>query len=104
MANVTRVQVLNNCEVPEGKFGHKLCFQWCRYVNGDSTLDYGYRFIWKDPKGNLMAHRGQARIPSLTVMNLLTQEAIDQGWGNYDGHVTVETEKHRIETLKELRA
>jgi hypothetical protein len=93
---VTRVQVLNEVSVPHGSEGFRLCFQWCRYVYGDNTLDYGYRFIWKNPTGGMMAHRGQARIQSIALMMQLSQMAIDAGWGNYDGSAVVATEKARL--------
>lgn len=96
---VTRVQVLNNTEVDAAEGGHKLCFQWCRYVYGDNTLDYGYRFIWKNPAGGLMAHRGQARLQSFAVMTKLMKQAIDAGWGNYDGAAVVQTEKERMAAM-----
>ena len=96
---VTRIQVLNNVEVEAGEDGYKLCFQWCRYVYGNNTLDYGYRFIWKNPTGGLMAHRGQARIQSLSLMMKLVNLAIEGGWGNYDGEAVVLTEKNRLNAM-----
>jgi hypothetical protein len=80
----TRVQILNNAEVsvPEAE-GYKLCFQWCRYVH-ENDLEYGYRFIWKAPDGKHLAHRGQARIPNVTLLASLVQTAVKEGWGSYD--------------------
>jgi hypothetical protein len=64
-----------------------LWFQWCRYFYDDGTMDYGYRFIWKRPQtegGSLQAARGQARIPSIRVLEQLVAQARDAGWGDYD--------------------
>lgn len=82
--STTRVQIINAAETDLGG-GFKLCLQWCRYLYGDGSLEYGYRSIWKDPKGKLLAHRGQARVPSLRTLLGLINTAVNEGWGDYDG-------------------
>lgn len=69
-------------EVQSGKDGEwKLCFQWCKYVyDNEEDNEFGYRFIWRRPDGNLQAARGQARIPSLHAMNELLELAAKKGW------------------------
>jgi hypothetical protein len=52
---------------------------------GDGATDYGYRFIWKDPQGRHQAHRGQARIPSVSILKELLRQAEVMGWSNLDG-------------------
>ena len=60
--------------------GWALCFQWCRYIYADKSVEYGYRFIWRWPGGKLQAARGQARIPSIDLMNRLIAKARQEGW------------------------
>ena len=78
-----RVVVLN-----ETKLGNPgewtLCFQYCRYEYGDGNEENGYRFIWRRPNGNLQGARGQARIPSLSNMMILTSRALAEGWGHHN--------------------
>ena len=66
-----------------------LWFQWCRYIYDDERdPEYGYRFIWRRPDGDgggLQAARGQARIPSVAVLQRLVARAVEAGWGAYDG-------------------
>jgi len=65
-----------------------LWFQWCRYLYDDGEIQHGYRFIWRRPKGeggSLQAARGQARIPSVRVLEELVEKAKNEGWGNHDG-------------------
>ena len=79
-----RVQVI--AEVVEGTAGSwRLCFQWCRYIYGDGTMQEGYRFIWRRPDGTLQAARGQARIPSIQVARNLMHKAELAGWGEHQG-------------------
>ncbi len=63
----------------------ELCFQWCEYrqrdESGNRWSEWGYRFMWRNTLGNLVAHRGQARIPSWEVLQELIQEADREGWG-----------------------
>jgi hypothetical protein len=62
-------------------------FQWCRYLYDDGGMQHGYRFIWKRPQsegGSLQAARGQARIPSVRVLNHLVAKAKALGWGDHD--------------------
>ena len=84
-----RVIVLN--ETKKGKPGEwNVCFQYCRYEYGDGNEENGYRFIWRRPNGNLQGARGQARIPSISDMMILTSQALAEGWGhhncNYSGY------------------
>lgn len=79
---MARVQVLNEV-CTDGDW--KLCFQWCRYIFDDGDLQHGYRFIWKRKDGSLQAARGQARIPSVKLMNELVARATDQGWADNEG-------------------
>jgi len=59
-----------------------LCLQLVLYVYDDQEEEYGYRFIYRKPGGNLQPARGGARIPSLEVAEKLIQEARNRGWGN----------------------
>jgi hypothetical protein len=50
-------------------------------------MEYGYRFIWKRPPSegsSLQAARGQARIPSVRVLEQLVAQARAGGWADYD--------------------
>ena len=83
-----RVQILNETshDHPEG---WRLCFQWGRYLydvgeEGDKDMEYGYRFIWRKPNGNLQPGRAQARIPSIQILEELIAAAKNEGWGDYD--------------------
>ena len=80
---MARVQVINQVE-KEWEGSWKLCLQWGRYFFDDGNMEYGYRFIWRDPDGNLHPTRGQASIPSLSVAEELINEARKLGWGDYD--------------------
>ncbi len=89
----TRVQILKEVWMDHGG-GWRLCLQWCNYIYDEKAIDdneypdseKGYRFIWRKPNtGNLQAARGQARIPSLNSARHLMQQAIDAGWGDFDG-------------------
>lgn len=64
---------------PKGDW--QLCFHWCEYHYDDTPkTEFGYRFIWRRPNGNLQAARGQARIPSWKEMNQLSNLARNAGW------------------------
>lgn len=78
---VTRVQVVNEVKYQPNRNGPALCLQYCRYVYSNGELEEGYRFIWRDADGKQMAHRGQARIPSLKIVKKLIEEAEKAGWG-----------------------
>jgi hypothetical protein len=79
-----RVQVIQ--EVWHGSESDwRLCFQWCRYIYGDGTMEEGYRFIWRRPDGSLQAARGQARLPSIDIARELMDKAVDEGWGKNKG-------------------
>ncbi len=86
---MARVQVINETSDNgnPGQADWTLWFQWCRYFYDDGTMEYGYRFIWKRPQsegGSLQAARGQARIPSVRVLEQLVAQARAAGWGDYD--------------------
>ena len=86
---MARVQVVNETtdNASPGSADWTLWFQWCRYFYDDGTMEYGYRFIWKRPQsegGSLQAARGQARIPSIRVLEQLVAQARTGGWGDYD--------------------
>ena len=78
--NEVKLSTLRNEASPEWD----LCFQLCRYIYDDDGMDEGYRFIWRRPNGNLQAARGQARIPSIKIMNELANRAIKEGWGGHE--------------------
>ncbi|MEQ8199252.1 MAG: hypothetical protein ABRQ27_14835 [Clostridiaceae bacterium] len=61
-----------------------LCFQYCCYEYGDGNKEYGYRFIWRKPNGDIQASREQARLPSVAEMMILTSRALSEGWGHYN--------------------
>jgi len=87
---MARVQVVHETTLYEPPKADKwtLWFQWCRYFLDDGTMQQGYRFIWKRPQnegGSLQAARGQARIPSVAVLEQLVAKAKKSGWGDYDG-------------------
>lgn len=77
----SRVQVVQETSYQFPR-GGKLCFQWCRYLHPDGSMEEGYRFIWKTEDGKLLAHRGQARIPSVEVALMLIKKAQNEGWGS----------------------
>ena len=82
MANQCNVTVLEEVSALR-EDGWTLCFQWCRYVYQDRSREHGYRFIWRWPNTQkLQAARGQARIPSLELLERLVQEARAAGWGD----------------------
>ena len=83
MANQCNVIVLEETKLSRPD-GWALCFQWCRYVHSDKTIEYGYRFIWRWPNGNLQAARGQARLPSVELMERLIAKARHEGWADKD--------------------
>jgi hypothetical protein len=87
-AIVARVQVINETTLNNSQpIDWTLWFQWCRYLYDDGTMEYGYRFIWKRPQaegGSLQAARGQARIPSVTMLEQLVAQARAGGWGGYN--------------------
>jgi hypothetical protein len=63
----------------------RLFCQWCRFELEEYGTQFGYRFIWRRPGGNLQAARGQARIPSAAEAKALINKAIVEGWGDRDG-------------------
>ena len=81
------VRPLLEKEVPEFKRVKEgdwtLCLQWGRYFYDDGGVEEGYRFVWRRPNKTLQAARGQARLPSLKVAELLIQAAREAGWGGY---------------------
>ncbi|MGA2481194.1 MAG: hypothetical protein ABSG63_20825 [Spirochaetia bacterium] len=85
---MARVQVFNETTLePADEDEWTLWFQWCRYIYDNGKMESGYRFIWKRPEsegGSLQAARGQARIPSIAVIQRLVEKAKKEGWGDYD--------------------
>jgi hypothetical protein len=81
---MARVHMLKETRLyPPGDW--QLCFQWCRYDLDEEGIQFGYRFIWRRPDGDLQAARGQARIPSITSARGLMDRAVAEGWGDRDG-------------------
>ena len=84
---MARVQVINETTLDNSNPSDwTLWFQWCRYFYDNGEMEYGYRFIWRRPKsegGSLQAARGQARIPSMEILDGLVAKAKQEGWGNY---------------------
>ena len=86
---MARVQVINETtqDTNPEPGDWTLWFQWCRYFYDNGTMEFGYRFIWKRPQtegGSLQAARGQARIPSIAVLEGLVARARAAGWGDYN--------------------
>lgn len=85
---MARVQVLNETTWHDlAQTDMALAFQWCRYLYDDGKVEHGYRFIWKRPSeggAQQQAARGQARIPSIVVLEQLVRQAKNAGWGDYD--------------------
>ena len=96
---MARVQVLNETTLRDAdQTGSTLWFQWCRYLYDDGQMQHGYRFIWRRPPsegGAQQAARGQARIPSIVVLEQLVRQAKNEGWGDYDGdRISSSSEAH----------
>jgi len=85
---MARVQVLNETSWQGSpQSSATLWFQWCRYIHDDGQIQYGYRFVWKRLSFDDSAPhspRGQARIPSIEVLERLVRQARSEGWGDYD--------------------
>ncbi len=86
---MARVHVINETTLDTEAASHEwtLWFQWCRYLYDDGGMQHGYRFIWRRPQsggGSLQAARGQARIPSVRILNQLVAKATALGWGDHD--------------------
>jgi hypothetical protein len=79
------IKVLHEAKIKQNT-GYTLCFQWgeCRYPP-TKEVEHGYRFIYRDPAGNLRPQRGQARLPSLKLIRKLLETAEEEGWGGYEG-------------------
>ena len=68
-------------EVTNGQNGNwRLCFQFGTYNYEDGSSEEGYRFIWREPNGNLQPARGQARIPEKKDLFELLGLASSAGW------------------------
>lgn len=85
---MARVHVIDETTLDEEATPNQwtLWFQWCRYLYDGGDMQYGYRFIWKRPQaegGSLQAARGQARIPSVRMLNELVARAQTLGWGDH---------------------
>jgi hypothetical protein len=86
---MARVHVINETtlDTEAGSDAWTLWFQWCRYLFDGGGMQQGYRFIWKRPQsdgGSLQAARGQARIPSVRIINELVAKAQTLGWGDHE--------------------
>lgn len=70
MSKQTRITVLLEvtAKIPGGD---TLCLQQALYNYGDGTKDVMFRFIRRDPNGNMKSQRGQAGIPNLAVITKL---------------------------------
>ena len=86
---MARVKVLNEVKLSElrnesfdEEIDWDLCLQECLYVYDEGTPEYGFRFIYRRPGGNIQAARGGARIPSLETAEILIKESKKLGWGN----------------------
>jgi hypothetical protein len=81
----TRVQVIHDTSKNDSKKDWVLAFQWCQYIHEGRPGEFGYRFIWRYPKGKLQPARGQARLPSIRQIRKLIKQAEDEGWGDLRG-------------------
>lgn len=60
----------------------QLCFQYGVYVYEPADSDsreFGYRFIWRRPNGQLQGARGQARLEP-ELITILLGKAAEAGW------------------------
>ena len=73
------VKIHDEVKLPQGN-GFHICFQNVTYHWDDESEDDGYRFIWRNPNGNLLPSRGQARIADAVTLNRLLKKAKSQGW------------------------
>jgi hypothetical protein len=80
--NLMRAKFALKEEVSKKQGDQRLCFQYGVWTYSDKHKEYGYRFTWRKPNGNMLT-RGQARIPSMAVANELMNRARHRGWGNY---------------------
>lgn len=64
------------------KDDYALCLQWGTYMYGDGAAENGFRFIWRTPDNKLLPARGQARISSLKIIEVLIEIARERGWGD----------------------
>lgn len=78
----TKVVMLDEVRDQPTSTGRVLCLQRCRYMQPEGPRE-GFRFMWRDENGGLIAQRGQARIPSLAVARKLMAMAEQAGWGDY---------------------
>lgn len=76
----TRVRIINETLTLYQPSNWSLCFQWCEYIYDDEDPEFGFRFIWRRPNGDLQPARGQARIPSFADMQILLNQARTEGW------------------------
>lgn len=85
MAHIKVLNEVKESEIKDEPFDREedwdLCLQEGIYVYDDQSKEYGYRFIYRKPGGNIQAARGGARIPSLKVAEELIAEARRRGWG-----------------------
>lgn len=76
----TKVRIINETLIKYHPSNWSLCFQWCEYIYDDDEPEFGFRFIRRRPNGYLQPASGQVRIPSLTDMQMLIEQARAEGW------------------------
>lgn len=62
--------------------GVRLCYQFCKYIHDNGQVEDGYRWMYRNQQGKLLAHRGQARLLNMQVQLELIGKSIAEGWGN----------------------
>jgi len=78
MANI---EVLNEVSANNPNAdGCDLYFQHVIYHYDNGTQEDGYRFIYRNNEGNLLPHKGQARISNKKELLNLINLAVDAGW------------------------
>lgn len=76
---MARVRVIKEATCTDPR-ATSLCFQWCQYLYDDGSSEYGFRFVWRGENGNILPLRGQARIPSMKVIEGFIKQAVKEGW------------------------
>ena len=62
------------------KSSRDLCFQKVTYVESEAKKHSGFRFMYRDEKGRLLAQKGQAKIPNIATAKALISTAEAKGW------------------------
>ena len=67
--------------------GYSIALQWADYSKdtGDSA-EVGYRFVWFNPDGTQQVNRGQTRLPSIELIEVLLAKARMNGWAQNRAH------------------